>query len=114
MRHMLYKDNYAFAMKFWWYWCHTLQVPLKLICNLNDSKLNLYVNKVNPDNTWNVDDDNEVGFLRNNLYIKQNWSLVLRFFFWLNTPLPSAKHFADLLELFGEFWKLTCLNEFTL
>ncbi len=49
-----------------------LHIPLKLIGNRNDDgKLYLNVNKVNPDNVWNVGDGNEVGFLsRNTLYEK--------------------------------------------
>lgn len=54
---------------------------LKLVCNRNDGgKFNTNVNKVNPDDVWNVDDGKQVGFLRNNIY-EQNRSLVLRFFF---------------------------------
>jgi hypothetical protein len=43
---------------------NTEGVPLLLICYLDDSLLNLYV-EVDPGNAWSVDDDYEVGFLSN-------------------------------------------------
>ena len=50
-------------------------VPLKLLCHLRGGRLRLYVNEVDPDDTWHVDGDDEVGFLSNDSKTLENGHL---------------------------------------